>query len=68
LQRMTLPVQAFLGGTQATVQYAGNAPGYTPGLQQVNIVVPPGVSGPATPVTVTAGGLSSQAGATLAIQ
>ena len=68
LQRMTLPVQAFLGGTQATVQYAGNAPGYTPGLQQVNIVVPPGVSGPATPVTVTAGGLSSQAGVTLAIQ
>ena len=68
LQHMALPIQAFLGGTQATVQYAGNAPGYTSGLQQVNIVVPAGVGGLATALTLTAGGVSSQPGVTLAIQ
>jgi len=68
LQRMSLPIQVLLGGTQATVQYAGNSPGYTPGLQQVNIVVPPGVTGLATPLILTAGGFSSQPGVTLAIQ
>jgi uncharacterized protein (TIGR03437 family) len=68
LQHMSLPIQAFLGGTQATVLYAGNAPGYTPGLQQVNIMVPAGVSGLATPLTLAAGGINSQAGVTLAIQ
>ena len=68
LQHMALPIQAFLGGAQATVQYAGNAPGYTFGLQQVNIVVPQGVSGLATALTLSAGGVNSQPGVTLAIQ
>jgi uncharacterized protein (TIGR03437 family) len=68
LLRTSLPVQAFLGSTQAAVQYAGNAPGYTQGLQQVNIVVPPGVSGLAMPLTLTAGGIASQPGVTVAIQ
>ncbi len=68
LERTALPVQAFLGGVQATIQYAGNSPGFTPGLQQVNIVVPAGVSGLATPLVLLAGGDNTQPGVTLAIQ
>jgi len=68
LRRMSLPILIFVGGTPATVQYAGNAPGYTAGLQQVNLVVPAGISGLATPLTLIAGGVTSQAGVTLAVQ
>jgi uncharacterized protein (TIGR03437 family) len=68
LQHTSLPIRALLGATEATVQYAGNSPGFTGGLQQVNIIVPPGVSGLATALTLIAGGSTSQPGVTLAIQ
>jgi uncharacterized protein (TIGR03437 family) len=63
-----LPVTAEIGGIEATVQYAGSAPGEVAGLLQVNAVVPQGVSpGLAAPVTVSVGGIASQAGVTIAV-
>ena len=63
-----LPVTAKIGGIEATVQYAGSAPGEVAGLLQVNIMIPQGVSsGPAVPLTVSVGGIASQAGATIAV-
>jgi uncharacterized protein (TIGR03437 family) len=62
-----LPVTVTIGGTGATVQYAGPAPGAVAGLLQVNAVVPQGI-GPALPVTVSAGGIASQAGVTVAVK
>ncbi len=48
-----------IGGVPAQVSYAGNAPGYA-GLQQVNIMLPPGVAGAGrVPVTVTSSGQTS---------
>jgi uncharacterized protein (TIGR03437 family) len=63
-----LPVTVTIGGIGATVQYAGSAPGEVAGLLQVNAVVPQGVSrGAAVPVTVSVGGIASQAGVTIAV-
>jgi uncharacterized protein (TIGR03437 family) len=39
----SVPVQADVAGVQATVLYAGAAPGY-PGVYQINIVIPPGAT------------------------
>jgi uncharacterized protein (TIGR03437 family) len=64
-----LPVEATIGGIQATVQYAGSAPGEVAGLLQVNAIVPPGATpGSAVPIVVSVGGVLSQAGATISVQ
>jgi uncharacterized protein (TIGR03437 family) len=69
LRRLTNTVTATIGGVTATVLYAGEAPTETTGLQQINILVPPGVQpGPNVPVALTVGGGSTQAGITMAIQ
>lgn len=39
----SIPVQADVAGVQATILYAGAAPGY-PGVYQINIVIPPGAT------------------------
>jgi uncharacterized protein (TIGR03437 family) len=39
----SVPVQADVGGVQATVLYAGAAPGF-PGVYQINMVIPPGAT------------------------
>jgi uncharacterized protein (TIGR03437 family) len=63
-----LPVTAKIGGIDATVQYVGPAPGEVAGLLQVNAVIPQGASpGLAEPVTVSVGGIVSQAGVTIAV-
>jgi uncharacterized protein (TIGR03437 family) len=63
-----LPVTAKIGGIGATVQYAGSAPGEVAGLLQVNAVIPQGISpGSAVPVTVSVGGIASQARVTIAV-
>lgn len=70
-----------IGGQPATVTYAGWVPGTIAGLYQINVQLPTNTSGAFTteagltnqsittpvqlPVTVTAGGLSSQAGVSL---
>ena len=44
-----------IGGQPCSVSYAGRAPGY-PALDQINCLVPAGVSGAAVPVIVTSNG------------
>jgi uncharacterized protein (TIGR03437 family) len=49
------------------VLYSGSAPGLIAGAFQVNLLLPPGLTG-AQPVVITIGGASSQQGVTIAIQ
>jgi uncharacterized protein (TIGR03437 family) len=69
LQHLILPVTASIGSVAAQVVYAGEAPGYTSGLQQINILVPENVPlGAAIPLQLTVGGVDTQSGVTIAIQ
>ena len=61
------PVTVTIGGVSAQVLYAGGAPGQIAGLMQVNVVVPSGLSG-AVPLVLTAGGVPSQPGVTVAVR
>ena len=67
-----LPVTVEIGGTSATVQYAGGASGLVAGVMQVNAVVPKGIAtGSAVPVTIKVGGVggvASQSGVTVAVK
>jgi uncharacterized protein (TIGR03437 family) len=64
-----LPVTLKIGGIDATVQYAGSAPGEVAGVLQVNAVIPPSVSpGSAVPVTINVGGVASQSAVTIAVK
>jgi uncharacterized protein (TIGR03437 family) len=58
---VTSTVTASIGGQPATVSFAGLAPTFV-GLWQVNIVVPAGLSAGESPLTVTAGGQTSNSG------
>jgi len=53
-----LPIQAFVGGQEVKVNYAGRS-GCCTGLDQVEIVVPSGIVGCAVPVYVVVGGVTS---------
>jgi uncharacterized protein (TIGR03437 family) len=65
----SLPVTVMIGGVQAPVQYAGEAPGEVAGLLQVNAILPAAVApGPGVPVTVIVGGVSSQKNVTIAVK
>jgi hypothetical protein len=69
LKTPVLQVKVSIGGQDAVVQYAGSAGGAVAGLLQVNAVVPQAVSpGAAVPISVSVGGVSSQSGATIAVQ
>jgi uncharacterized protein (TIGR03437 family) len=57
--RPGLEVTAQIGGTPTEVSYAGPS-GY-PGIVQVNVAVPEGLSSGAQPVSITAAGASAQA-------
>ena len=63
---------ATIGGKPAKVVFAGAGPGWITGLDQFDVQVPTGVSGPAVPVviTITMGStvIQSQAGVTIAVQ
>jgi uncharacterized protein (TIGR03437 family) len=66
---LTLPVTVTIGGVNAQVLYAGNAPGEVVGLVQINALIPQSVTpGTALPLLVTIGGVAAQAGVTVAIQ
>jgi uncharacterized protein (TIGR03437 family) len=61
-------VTATVGGQNATVVYAGGAPGEVAGLMQVNVVIPAGIqTGNAVPVVLRVGSVFSQAGVTVAV-
>jgi uncharacterized protein (TIGR03437 family) len=61
------PVTASIGGKNATVQFAGSAPGVVAGIMQVNVTVPSGLSAGAASVVVQVGTASSQSGVTIAV-
>jgi uncharacterized protein (TIGR03437 family) len=60
-------VTATIGGQPAQVTYYGAAPGEVAGLMQVNVQIPAGVQPGDVPVVISAGGVASPAGVTLAI-
>jgi uncharacterized protein (TIGR03437 family) len=69
LRRLTYPVTATVGGLTATVSYAGEAPGETSGLQEINIQIPAGApTGVSVPIVLTANGINTQPGVTVTIQ
>jgi uncharacterized protein (TIGR03437 family) len=73
LQRLSVAVSATIGGLPATVTYAGQSPGSTLGLNQINLQVPAGVApASAVPIVLTVSASvsqpSTQAGVTLAVQ
>jgi uncharacterized protein (TIGR03437 family) len=68
LQRLVQSVTAAVGGIQATVQYAGRAPGFTAGLQQINVLLPTNAPHGAAVLVLTVGGVDTQAGVTVVIQ
>lgn len=61
-------VSATVGGSPATVLYAGSAPGLIAGLLQVNLRMPSNLSSGPQPVVLTIGGVSSRTGVTVAVQ
>jgi uncharacterized protein (TIGR03437 family) len=52
-----IPIEVDIGGVSATVTYHGRS--IYPGVDQINVMVPPGVSGCNVSVAVTAGGVVS---------
>ncbi len=64
--RNALPVTVQIGGKSAKVNYAGPAGGFD-GLDQINAVIPDGISGPAA-VLVTANGVTSRTGVFITVQ
>jgi uncharacterized protein (TIGR03437 family) len=62
-------VTVTIGGIPCVTNYAGAAPGLISGVLQINAQVPAGVTpGPNMPVVVSVGGVSAQAGVTLAVK
>ncbi len=61
-------VTAIINGVSAPVLFAGAAPGEVTGVIQVNIQIPPGVSGTALPLTITINNSVSPSGTTVAVQ
>ena len=69
LPKVAASCSATIGGVTTTQNYCGEAPDLTAGLVQVNALVPESVApGSAIPVTITIGGVTSQAGVTLAVK
>ncbi len=69
LQHLTLPVTATIGTVPAQVTYAGQAPGYTAGLQQINILIPENAPvGSAVALQLMVNGVSTQSSVTIAVQ
>jgi len=56
--------QVTIGGTTATVQYAGL---FSPGLYQINVVVPTNAANGDNQVIATYGGVSSRTGAMIPV-
>ncbi len=61
-------VSATVGGQNATVLYAGAAPGFLSGLMQFNLQLPSNLPTGPQPVILTIGGVSSRSGATVTIR
>jgi uncharacterized protein (TIGR03437 family) len=70
LQRLAGTVTATIGGVGVNVLFAGQAPGETSGLQQINLQLPTTLpAGTAVPITLTINGVNAtQNGVTVALQ
>jgi len=69
LPKPLLPISVWIGGMNASVLYAGAAPGGVAGLLQVNCIVPlTAPTGLTVPIVLVVGTASSQAGVTIAIR
>lgn len=67
LQSQTLPVTVTVGGINATVTFAGAAPGL-PGVNQINVLIPDNApTGAAVPIIISSGGTQTPTGLTVAI-
>ena len=65
---IVLPVSVSIGGQPAQVLYAGMAPGIVEGISQINASVPSSLPyGGDWPLAIQVGGVSSQAGVTVAV-
>jgi uncharacterized protein (TIGR03437 family) len=60
LATTTTTPQVTIGGQPATVQFSGLTPGL-PGLYQVNVYVPTGISAGTVPISLTINGATTQA-------
>jgi uncharacterized repeat protein (TIGR01451 family) len=68
LTRLIQTVTATVGGAPAQVLFAGQAPGYTSGLQQIDVLIPSNLpAGAGVPLTLTIGGVTTQTGLTINI-
>ena len=65
--RNSLPVTVQIGGKPAKVTYAGTSGGL-PGLDQLDVVIPEGVTGPASVVVKTADGATSRGDVFITVQ
>ncbi|MDT7688622.1 MAG: hypothetical protein QOE46_1381 [Acidobacteriota bacterium] len=65
--RNSPPVTVQIGGKAAKVNYAGPSGGF-PGLDQLNVVIPDGVNGPASVLVTTSGGATSRSGVFITVQ
>jgi uncharacterized protein (TIGR03437 family) len=61
LSLINAPLQVTIGGQPAQVTYQGVAPGFA-GLEQLNVIVPPGLTPGDQPAFVTINGVPSNAG------
>jgi uncharacterized protein (TIGR03437 family) len=68
LPKPKLPVQVWIDGQPATVQYAGAAPGNVAGLFQVNVQIPQGASTGDVPIVIQVGDAQSQPGMTISVK
>jgi uncharacterized protein (TIGR03437 family) len=62
-----LSVTATVGGQNAPVQYCGGVPGVIPGLTQLNVQIPTGLTAGLAPLIVQLSGVRAQSGVTLAV-
>lgn len=65
--RNSLPITVRIGGQTATIEYAGPSGGFN-GLDQINVRIPNGVTGPATVIVTTASGATSRSDVVVSIR
>lgn len=68
LTRTAQTVTATLGGAPVQVLFEGQAPGYTAGLQQIDILIPANATPGSNMLVLTIAGVTTQAGLTLTVQ
>jgi uncharacterized protein (TIGR03437 family) len=61
------PPKVTIGGQDAPVQFSGLAPGF-PGLYQVNVTVPTGISTGTVPISLTINGVTTAKPSGLPVQ